>query len=435
MTLDRQTNPIGSGPEQTRLNLGFIPLTDCAPLAVAKELGFFEKYGLDVSLSKQASWANIRDKVAVGALDGAHMLAAMPIAMSLGLDALHVPMVAPLALDLNGNAVTVSQALYRRMLEADPEAGVEAPAAARALKKVIEADRRQGKPPLTFAMVFPFSTHNYQLRYWLASGGVDPDRDIRLTVVPPPQMVARLQAGSVDGYCVGEPWNERAVADGIGRVVVTSYEIWNNHPEKVLGFKRDWAESHPNTLQAVLMALLEAAQWMDQPEHRSDVARLISAEDYVDAPEEVIGLSMAGSFVYAQGEAPRQRPDFHVFYRHAATFPWLSHAEWLITQMVRWGQLAEPIDIRRAAADIYRPDMYRRAALALGLPCPTLDRKREGGHAEAWLLHEATAPIAMGPDRFCDGRQFDPAALADYLAGFHLSRRPLDTLRLTAGNS
>lgn len=431
----RVTHPMNSDvPEKTRLNFGFIPLADCAPLVVAKERGYFERYGLEVSLHRQASWANIRDKLAVGALDGAHMLAAMPIAMSLGLDALHVPMVAPLALNLNGNAVTVSERLYQEMLAADAASMSTPPLSARALKLVVEARRRQGKPPLTFAMVFPFSTHNYLLRYWLASAGIDPDRDIRLIVVPPPQMVSRLQTGNVDGYCVGEPWNELAVTEGMGRVVITSYEIWNNHPEKVFGVKRDWAELYPNTLKAVLMALLEAARWMDDAEHRDEVAALIAREDYVGVAESVLRLSMSGGFVYAPETAAKPLPDFDVFHRYAATFPWLSHAEWLMTQMMRWGQLAECSDIHSAAAAVYRPDLYRQAASGLGLPCPAVERKQEGGHAGHWLLEAGDSTLVMGADLFFDGMRFDPADPLGYLGGFSPRGQTAGVGRLAAGN-
>jgi ABC-type nitrate/sulfonate/bicarbonate transport system substrate-binding protein len=406
----------GEGLEVSRLSLGIIPLTDCAPLVVALERGHFARYGLEVTLKREASWANIRDKVALGALDGAQMLATMPIAMSLGVGGFKHPMVTAYSMDLNGNAITASNALYARMLEADPEAMGETPLSARALKKVIESDTAAGRPPMTFAMVFPGSTHELELRYWMAAAGIDPDRDVRLVVVPPPQMVDHLLSGSIAGFCVGEPWNAQAVSLGAGRTLVTKYEIWNNSPEKVFAVTRDWAERHPNTHRAVLMALLEAAQWMDRPENRAEVVRLICQPQYVDAPLEVVQRSMVGGFQYANGEPQRPFPDFNVFYRYAATFPWLSHAEWFISQMVRWGLLsAEGLDIQSAAAEVYRPQLYREAAAALGVPYPTVDRKREGRHGSAWVLTEATAPLAMGPDRFVDGKLFDPAMLDEYL--------------------
>jgi ABC-type nitrate/sulfonate/bicarbonate transport system substrate-binding protein len=408
------------GLEKTRLTLGIIPLTDCAPIVVAFEKGYFKKHGLEVVVSKEASWANIRDKVAIGALDGAHMLAGMPIAASLGIGATPKPTITAFSMDLNGNAITVSNELYERMMEADPAAMGERPLSARALKKVIDSDKAAGKPPMTFAMVFPVSTHNYQIRYWMASAGIDPDNDVRLIVIPPPQMVANLNAKNIVGYCVGEPWNERAVEMGIGRVLVTSYEIWNNNPEKVFGVNLEWAEKYPNTHKAVIRALLEAAQWMDKPENRGEVVRIISQKAYVNAPEEVVKMSMTGTFRYGKGEPPRPLPDFNVFYRYAATFPWQSHAAWFLTQMLRWGQIETPIDIKKTAASVYRADLYREAARELGIACPTIDYKVEGLHQGRWTLSQATQPIEMGPDLTFDGMRYDPSKLMQYLSGFRI---------------
>ncbi|NJD08068.1 MAG: ABC transporter substrate-binding protein [Methylococcaceae bacterium] len=414
------------GLEQTRLTLGFIPLTDCAPLVVAREKGLFRKYGLEVELSRQVSWANIRDKVAVGALDGAHMLAAMPIAISLGLGEIKTPIVAALSLDLNGNAITVSKDLYRRMAEADPEALADGRDSSRALAKVVAA----GRDPMHFAMVFPFSTHNYLLRYWLATAGIVPERDIRLTVVPPPYMVDALRSGDIDGYCVGEPWNEQAVAADVGRSLIADYDIWNNHPEKVFGVTREWAEAHPNTHQAVLMALLEAAAWIDRPENREEVVAILAQERYIAAPPEVVRMSMSGSFRHGIDAEPLAMPDFNVFHRYAANFPWQSHAVWFITQMYRWGQIDEAVNIRKLAEQVYRPDIYRDAARELGLAVPMEAYKTEGLHDGPRLLDQATKPVQLGPDCFCDGRVFDPADPVGYLAGFeiHNLKLPLDEL-------
>lgn len=407
-----------AGLEKVKLNLGIIPLTDCAPIVIAKEKGFFAKYGLDVAISKEASWANIRDKVAIGALDGAHMLAGMPIAASLGVGALPKPTVTAFSMDLNGNAITVSNDLYERMMKADPEAMKSSATSANALKKVIDQDKAAGKEPMTFAMVFPVSTHNYQLRYWMGAAGINPDQDVRLIVIPPPQMVANLRANNIMGYCVGEPWNERAVEMGIGRVIATSYEIWNNNPEKVFGVTQEWAEKNPKTHQAVIMGLLDAAQWMDKPENRMEVVKIISAASYVNAPEDVVKMSMTGTFQYTKAEKPKDLPDFNVFYRYAATFPWQSHAAWFITQMLRWGQIEKPLDIKKTAQSVYRPDIYREAAKALGLPAPTIDYKTEGTHKAPWSLKDATSPIAMGSDMFFDNMAYDPAKLVEYLESF-----------------
>lgn len=423
------------GLEKPKLTLGFIPLTDCAPLVVAAEKGFFARQGLEVTLSKEASWANIRDKVTIGALDGAHMLAGMPIASSLGVGAIRTPMITAFSMDLNGNAITVSNALYERMVEADPEAMAERPLTARALKKVIDADKAAGRDPMTFAMVFPVSTHNYELRYWMAAAGIDPDADVRLIVIPPPQMVANLQAGNIVGYCVGEPWNERAVQAGIGRALITNYEIWNNNPEKVLGVTEEWADRNPNTHVALVRALIDAARWMDRPENRMEVVDLISQKSYVNAPADIVGMSMTGTFRYAADEEPRPLPDFNVFYRYAATFPWRSHAAWFVGQMIRWGQIEQPLDIAATVERVYRPDIYRQAAADLGVPCPTIDWKTEGTHAEPWTLTEATAPIAMGPDLFFDGAVFDPRDPVAYLRGFAVANLKVDLDALAAANA
>lgn len=406
------------GLEKTDLVLGFVPLTDCAPLVVACEKGYFRRQGLEVSLSREASWANIRDKVALNALDGAQMLAPMPIAATLGSGVVEQATITAFSLGLNGNAITVSNSLYERMCKAEPEAMADAPLTARALQKVIEQERKAGKPPMTFAMVFPVSTHNYQLRYWMASAGIDPDRDVRLIVIPPPHMEMNLEAGNIDGYCVGEPWNSRAVRQGTGRVLITSYEIWNNCPEKVLGVKQSWAEKYPNTHRAMLMALLEASQWLDQEVNREEANRILAGTKYINAPLEDISASLTGTFRYSQQGEAVACPDCNVFYRYAANFPWRSHAIWFMTQMLRWGQIDRNIDLYKLADQIYRPDIYRAAAEALGMPVPMIDAKPEGNHATRWILQAATQPIEMGPDSFCDGKVYDPARADEYLASF-----------------
>jgi len=400
--------------EKTDVSLGFIPLTDCAPLAIAQEKGFFNQFGLQVSLSREPSWANIRDKVCFGMLDGAQMLAGMPLAASLGAEAFRVPMVTALSLSLNGNAITVSARLHQRLLDTGvPLRHPDTFEALKpdALKRVVEADKARGLEPLRFAMVFPSSSHNYLLRYWLASAGIDPDRDVRLVVVPPPLMADCLRLGHIDGYCVGEPWNARAVEEGIGRVLIASGEIWNNHPEKVFGVTAEWAEACPNTHQAILMALLTAARWLDLPENRPEAVAILARPEYVDAPASALAAGLLGRFAFGPGETPRHLPDFHVFHRYAANFPWTSHAEWILGQMLRWGQLRGPLEAKIAAASVYRPDLYRRAATALGLRCPPFDRKPEGLHEQAWLLATPTDSFTLGPDRFFDGGVF---GCADY---------------------
>jgi two-component system, oxyanion-binding sensor len=397
------------------LRLGFIPLSDCAVLAIAKEKGFFRRHGLDVTLLREVSWANVRDKVAVGALDGAQMLAGMPIAATAGIDPVAPPLITAFSLDLNGNAITVSSALWARMVEADARSTATRPVSAAALRRVIEADRQRDRPPLRFAMVFPFAMHNYELRYWLAAAGIDPDDDVQLTVVPPPRMVEALERGTIDGFCVGEPWNSLAVQRGLGHIVATTYEIWNNSPEKVLAVNRTFPEQQPDLHQALLRAVIEAAAWTDAPGNRREVARILAQPQYVDAPELLLAGSLTGQVVFGLGEDATAVPDFHVFHRYAANFPWTSHAVWLLTQMRRWGQLTAPVDLLAAARQVYRPDLYRQAAHAVGVAAPEIDLKSEGVHSAGWLLQTSAGVIPMGSDCFFDGRTFDPMDAGAYL--------------------
>lgn len=420
--------------EKDQLTLGFIKLTDMAPLAIAQEKGFFEDEGLYVTLEPQANWKVLLDQVIAGELDGAHMLAGQPLAATIGYGT-QAHIVTPLSLDLNGNAITLSNALHDRMVAADPAAMAERPMTARALKAVIDADKAAGKAPLTFAAVFPVSSHMYELRYWLASAGIDPDADLRIIVIPPPQMVANLRAGNCDGYCVGEPWNERAVEAGIGKVAITSVELWANQPEKVLGVAADWAEKNPATHEAMLRAVIAAGQWLDDPANRAEAADIIAGRAYVNAPAEVVRMSMTGTFRYAADEAPRPLPDFNVFSRYAANFPWISHAEWTLTQMIRWGQIDRPIDIAATAAAVYKPDLYRKVAAQMDIATPTIDRKPEGINTSAWTLTRATRPIAMGPDVFFDGTRFDPADPVGYIRQFAIKAPAVDLTALAAAQT
>ena len=418
----------------TPLRLGFVPLSDCAVLAIAREKGFFRRHGLDVTLSRQVSWASIRDRLAVGALDGAQMLAGMPVAASVGIDPVAGPLLTAFSLDLNGNAVTVSNGLWKSMC-ANAAIADARPRRADALRRVIEDRRRRGLAPLRFAVVYPFATHNYELRYWLAAAGIDPDADVRLSVVAPPRMVEALARGVIDGFCVGEPWNSVAVEGGLGHIVATKYEIWNNSPEKVLAVKRSFAERDPDLHRALLGALVEAAAWTDAQENRDEVARILAGDGYVGAPAELLTASLTGRLVLGAGESPTALPDFHVFHRYAANFPWTSHAVWLLTQMLRWGQLNAVIDMHAAAAEVYRPDLYREAARDVGVDAPSIDMKGEGLHASAWQLAGANGAIAMGSDLFCDGRAFDPAQPLAYLAASGVGAPSVSLDALAALNS
>lgn len=389
-------------PEKAKLTLGIIPLTDCAQIVVAHEKGFFKEEGLDVTVAKEISWAAIRDKISYGDLDAAHMLAPMPLAATLGVGSIKKDTVTAIGMDLNGNGITVSNAVWKAMNEIDAESCALRPTPATALKKLIERDR--GKRLYKFAMVFPVATHNYEIRYWLASAGIDPDNDIKLDVVPPPQMVANLRAGNIDGYCVGEPWNQRAVFDKVGVPVITNVEIFPGKLEKVVGVNREWMEKYPHTHRAMVRALIRAGQWADPPDNRLQVVQWISQRQYVNAPEEVVKNSMTGTFEYAPGDV-RQLPDFNVFFRQHATFPWRSFAVWFLTQMQRWGQLPNelaPADYKRIAEQVYLTDAYREAAKDVGIAVPDSDYKKE--------------------THFFDGVPFDPEDPVGYVKQFPVRR-------------
>lgn len=337
----------------------------------------------------------------------------MALACSLGVEGVPQRLVTALSLGLGGNAITVADNLYR-----DMQAAAEGqPVTAQALASVIARRRAAGADPLTFATVYPTSNHTYLLRYWLAAAGIDPDRDLRLIVVPPPQMVQRLKQGDIYGYCVGEPWNTLAVRDGIGCIVATGHDVWNNAPEKVLAVGAAWAQRYPATHMALICAIVEAARWLDEsPENRLRAAHLLAGEKYLDLPVEVISASLSGQLRVDQRGTQRELADFHVFYRYAANFPWRSHALWMLRQMVRWGQLPADADLLAAAHATYRPDIYRLAAARLGVAVPTVDMKAEGGHRGAWKLGEGNAAVALGPDRFIDGAVFDPADVGAKIA-------------------
>jgi NitT/TauT family transport system ATP-binding protein/nitrate/nitrite transport system substrate-binding protein len=388
-------------------------LVDCAIVVAAKERGFAEHLGLRLTLSREPSWAAIRDKVAFGALDAAHMLAGMPLAMTLGLGGdVSVPMVAPMALGMGGNAVTVSQSLYREMVEAD-HAAMSGPRAfrARALAGAVARRRSAGRLPPRLATVFPFSSHNYELRYWLAAAGIDPDRDVELTVIPPPRMVESLRSGFIDGFCVGEPWNQVAVAEELGGVVVTKQDIWPACPEKILGLRRDWMEANLADVVRLVQALIEAARWCDDPANRVELARILSRPAYIGVPESLLLASLGGVPVLAPGVAPESLPDYHIFYRGTATFPWISQAEWLLVQMGRWGQLDfGRIDGAAVADAVYRPDVYAHAAALLGAPVPAAPFKDEGAHTVPFTVAAVGGGvIEMAADAIFDGNAFRPA--------------------------
>lgn len=400
------------------VSAGFVPLIDCAPLVIARELAFDERHGIRLKLGRELSWASIRDRLNLGYYDVAHMLAPMPLAARLGINQPRVELIAPMALGLNGNAITVSRALYAEMRDLAPEAtAAGGMAAAQALRKVIADRCKRGLAPLSFGMVYPFSCHNYALRAWLAAAGIHPDLDTRLIVLPPPLMVESLKAGHVDGFCVGAPWNTLAVAEDIGRILATGSQLWSHAPEKVLGTTRTYAETEPARLTALIRALDAACRWLDEPANHREAARLLARPSWLDLPAELLLPPLAGQILRAPEGPALDDPDYLVFHRHLANFPWRSHAVWLLTQMLRWGQLAAPVDLLATAREVCRPDLYRAALPDVCLPVD--DMKTEGGAAGAVEIAcrgaGGAGRLHLPAGRFFGGDTFDPWHADAYL--------------------
>jgi len=413
--------------EKPQLTFGFIKLTDMAPLAIAKEKGFFEDEGLFVSVEAQSNWKNVLDRVIDGQLDGSHMLAGQPIAAGAGFGR-QAELVTPFSMDLNGNGITVSNDVWSKMKPNVPlnEEGKPAhPIKADALKPVIEDYRNNGKP-FKMGMVFPVSTHNYEIRYWLAAAGINPgmytadnvqgqiDADVLLSVTPPPQMPATLESGTIYGYCVGEPWNQQAVFKGIGVPVVTNYDIWKNNPEKVFVMTKKFIDENPNTAIAVTKALIRAGKWLDDPKNRPEAVKILSMSQYVGAPEEVLANSMTGTFEFEKGDK-RAMPDFNVFYKYNATYPFYSDGIWFLTQMRRWGQIpeAKPADwYESTIKDIYRPDIWKKAAdiLVTEGKIPAGDIPQTDGYKPATKA-------------FIDGNSYDAKDPIGYINSFSIGNK------------
>jgi nitrate/nitrite transport system substrate-binding protein len=415
-------------PEKDELKFGFIKLTDMAPLAIAYENGYFEDEGLYVTLEAQANWKVLLDGVIDGQLDGAHMLAGQPLAATIGFGT-KAHIVTPFSMDLNGNGITVSNSVWEQMKKNIPMEGGKPihPIKADALKPVVDDYKSRGEA-FKMGMVFPVSTHNYELRYWLAAGGIHPgyyaphkgdtsgtlQADALLSVTPPPQMPATLEAGTIYGYCVGEPWNQQAVFKGIGVPVITDYEIWKNNPEKVFGMTKEFTEKYPNTTVRVVKAMIRAAKWLDENDNanRPAAVKILSQSNYVGADYDVIANSMTGTFEYEKGDK-RDVPDFNVFFRYNATYPYYSDAIWYLTQMRRWGQIAEPKSddwYKEVAASVYRPDIFATAAQEL----------IEEGVISADEFPDFATETGYKPEQteFIDGVSFDGSKPNEYLGKF-----------------
>ena len=371
-----------NGIEKPVLKLGFIKLTDIAPLVVAQEKGFFREEGLTVTLEPQANWKVLLDGVTGGQLDGAHMLAGQVLASGAGIGS-KVPLVTPFSLDLNGKGVTVSNQVWDMIaptLPKGPDGKVQMPISAAALKPVVAKFKAEGKP-FTMGMVFPVSTHNYALRYWLAAGGLNPGfylpadtagttgADVQLSVTPPPQMPSTMEAGTISGYSVGEPWNQAAVAKKIGVPIIVDPDIAGTTGDKVLGLTADFVKKNPKTVQALTRALIRSSMWLDAEggKNRAEAVKLLASSKYVGADEKVLMASMTGKFTFGAGDT-RDTPEFNLFFDQQASYPFYSDGIWFLTQMRRWGQIAEDKNDQwylDTVKSVYRPDLYDAAAQSL----------------------------------------------------------------------
>jgi nitrate/nitrite transport system substrate-binding protein len=372
-------------PEITNLTFGIIALTDCSPIVIAHEKGFFTKHGITATVSKGASWAAIRDSLSSGEIQATHMLLGMPIASTMGL--LGSPkkaMVAPWLLNRNGQAITLSAALKGKV-QADPKA----------LKPLVDAAKAAGTP-MTFAMTFPPGTHAMWMRYWLAAGGMHPDKDVALITIPPPQMVANMKVGKMDGFCVGEPWNARAVADGIGFTATTTQDLWKDHPEKVCAFTAEFADKNPKTVKAVLKALHEASVWLDTLANRPEQTDIVSRPTYINCTKEILLGRLQGKYDFGDGRT-KQDPNYMIFSGRNCNYPQPKFAAWWLTQFRRWGMVQGAPDYTGIARQVMRPELYEEAMKEIGYKHGGLDNK---------------------PETLFDGKVFDPAKAEAYATSF-----------------
>ena len=385
----------------TPLHIGFIPLVDAAALIVAVDKGFTAAEGLDVNLVREVSWSNVRDKLNIGLLDAAHLLAPVAIASSLGLGHVKVPIAAPFTLGINGNAITVSKALHAAIMDEIDGDPYDPMATARALSKVVAKRAKRGAEPLTFAMTFPFSTHNYQLRFWMAAGGVDPDEDVRLVVLPPPYMVDSLANGHVDAFCVGAPWNSIAVDKGVGHILHFASDILARAAEKVLAVRQKWAERNPEILASLVRAAARAAEYVEQPQNRAEVARLLAQPERIGVDADVIRRTLDGRLRISPDGTMRESSRYLLVGRENAARPEPVQAAWLYAQMVRWGQTPLSSEALKTAMAVFRADLYDTALK---------------GSVAASQAAPALFGAFAGPD-------FDPTEVTGYLASFEIGRR------------
>lgn len=381
------------------IRIGFIPLVDCAPLVVLHEMGFAREAGLEIVLTREASWSNIRDKLAVGLYEASHLLAPMPLATNLGLAGPRAEIVAPYVLNLNGDVVGAAEPLLAA-LDIAPGTGPEA---------LLDGLRtgRLGRPAV-FGVPFFFSTHHYLLRYWMAAAGVDLDARVRIEVIPPPLMTDAIRAGVIDAFMVGEPWGSFAVDAGAAAIVLTGAEIWKAAPEKVLGLRREWMSDHEEEAAQLLRALLRASQWADNPVNRVTLSELLSRDAYLGLPAELLERALAGTLTLTPRGHQATIERFLVFDTGAATFPWRSQALWFLDQMSRWGHAPDTATTREVVRRTFAPEIYRAALSPVGADLPAANAKVEGALEAPTPAASRNGRMFLGPDRFCDGRVFDP---------------------------
>ncbi|HTI68704.1 MAG TPA: ABC transporter substrate-binding protein [Candidatus Limnocylindria bacterium] len=375
-------------PEHAAIKFGIIALTDCSPIVIAHEKGLFKKYGIQSSISKEASWAVIRDKLQTGDNQATHMLLGMPIASTMGLGgSVKKPMCIPWLLNRNGQAITLKMD-WQGKVKDDPKA----------LKPFVDKAKSLGEP-LTFAMTFPPGTHAMWMRYFLASGGIHPDKDVNLVVIPPPQMVANMKVGKMDGFCVGEPWNARSISDKIGFTSITTQKMWPDHPEKVCAFLSEFAEKNPKSVKAVLKALHEASVWLDDLGNRPEQCEIISKPSYVNCPKEIILGRLLGD--YDLGDGRKYKDDHYmIFHDRNCNYPQPKYVAWWLSQFRRWGMVSGAPDYEGVAKQVARTDLYEEAMKEIGY--------NHGGKNNA-------------PETFFDGVTFDPAKPEEYAKGFAIN--------------
>ncbi|NIJ17312.1 CmpA/NrtA family ABC transporter substrate-binding protein [Sphingobium vermicomposti] len=398
----------------TSLRIAYLPLTDSAVLAVAREKGFAEEEGLSLDLVRTVSWATLRDRLLFGQVQAAHMLAPLAIAVTLGLSQHPAPLAAPYKLNVNGNMLVMARE-FALALDPDVTARLNDPlGTAHDFATAIGLWKR--KPVI--GVVHRFSSHAIMLRYWLASAGVDPDRDVLLRVVPPSLTVEAMRGGEIDGFIAGEPWGSAAVEAGLAEAVAIGERIWRRGVEKVLAFRTPWLEENPQTVDALIRALVRSAAWCDDPGNHEALAHLLSQPHFVDQPADLILRGLSGRIVARADMPPVDMPDFMLFSREATPFPWRSQALWLYSQLVRWKMVDHTPENAAKAGSVFRPDIFRRALAESNVPIPGASMKVEGAVASPLAVGSKRGELTLGPDRFFDGRIFDPERIEDFLATF-----------------